>query len=348
MSKNFWPSLVLLLVAPVARPQEPAKPPGTAHLHHGMSHGEHRPAPGVTLTDKLDSSEHTITLRIGPLNLPAQTDHHLMPQPADLVWTVPIDGWLLSYTPGLTDGEGRAIPGRVLHHVAFWNENRADFLCPNKEEHIFGAGGELTDWAAIPGFGYPVHRGDRIRVETMVHNPTDVSYEGVSLEVAIRYQDRLALPAAKSVYPAWLDARSCGPSGYELPAGSSEVTGHVAVKYRGILLGVGGHMHDYGRRLVLLNATRRETVARLDAQVDARGQLVSIPVRIFMDSGGYRLAAGDRLEVTSVYDNPTGKAIPDGAMGIVVGYFLPADDSVMTEFRRDGKPAEMPGMSHDH
>jgi len=49
---------------------------------------------------------------------------------------VPVDGWLLAYHPKLVDASGGAVPGTVLHHVAFWNENRADFLCPNKEEHI--------------------------------------------------------------------------------------------------------------------------------------------------------------------------------------------------------------------
>jgi len=57
-----------------------------------------------------------------------------MPQPADLIWTIPITGWLLSYHPHLVDAVRNAVPGIVLHHVAFWNENRSDFLCPNKEE----------------------------------------------------------------------------------------------------------------------------------------------------------------------------------------------------------------------
>src|SRR5436190_1259417 len=89
----------------------------------------------------------------------------------------------------LIDSAGNSVPGVVLHHVAFWNENRSDFLCPNKEEHIFGAGGELTDWAQIPGFGYPVEKGDQIRIETMIHNPTATSYEKVYLEVSIPYLD---------------------------------------------------------------------------------------------------------------------------------------------------------------
>src|SRR5260370_15330283 len=177
-----------LLNAAVAFAQEKpaAQPHDMAHMHHGgfMQEGMHHAvAKGVTLDAKVDAATHTVTLRVGPMNLPAHTSHMKMPQPPDLVWEVPIDGWLLAYHPKLVDAAGSAVPGTVLHHVAFWNENRADFLCPNKEEHIFGAGSELTDWAEIPGYGYRVQKGDKIRVETMVYNPTATSYDKAYLEV---------------------------------------------------------------------------------------------------------------------------------------------------------------------
>jgi hypothetical protein len=155
-----------------------------AHTHDGFMQGgmHHALAQGVTLDAKSDQSSHIITLRVGPMNLPANTSHMKMPQPPDLTWTVPMTGWLLAYHAKLVDAAGNSVPGVVLHHVAFWNENRSDFLCPNKEEHIFGAGGELTDWTQIPGFGYCVEKGDQIRVETMIHNPT-TAFERRVLEI---------------------------------------------------------------------------------------------------------------------------------------------------------------------
>src|SRR5215469_13986829 len=134
------------------------KPPETQqdmhHEHHtGFMQGgmHHAIAKGVTLNAKVDAAARIVTLRIGPMNLPAHTSHMNMPQPPDQVWRIPFDGWLLAYHPKLVDGGGNAVPGAVLHHTAFWNENRADFLCPNKEEHIFGAGSEMTDWTEVPG-----------------------------------------------------------------------------------------------------------------------------------------------------------------------------------------------------
>jgi hypothetical protein len=337
---------------------KPARPTQDAqHMHHSAGHGgfmqggmQHAVAQGVGLEQKTDPATHTITLREGPLNLPAHTSHMAMPQPPDVYWTILVNGWLLAYTPKLVDANGNAVPGIVLHHTAFWNMNRADFLCPNKEEHIFGAGSEMTNWAEVPGFGYRVQKGDKIRIETMVHNPTDISYEKVYLEVQIPYAEAGGdggSAAVKSYYPAWMDARSCRNSGYDLKPGKSVEAGETVTKYAGALLGVGGHMHDYAKQIVLEDVSRKETVASLDANVDAQGHLLSMPVVTFFDRGGYKFAPGDVLKVSATYDNTSGKLLHDGAMGIVVGYFVPADDSAMATLRHKATEQSMGGMSHD-
>jgi hypothetical protein len=335
--------------------EKPSEPPhDMEHLQHrGFMQGgmHHAIAKGVTLHSTLDVATQTITVRVGPMNLPAHTSHMKMPQPPDLLWEIPANGWLLAYHPQLVDAGGRPVPGAVLHHVAFWNENRADFLCPNKEEHIFGAGSELTDWAEIPGYGYYVEKGSKIRIESMMHNPTEISYDQTYLQVIIPFQaasDAAPRPR-KSVYPAWMDVKVCGNSSYDLPPGKSEKVGTVTVRYDGVLLGVGGHMHDYGRKIVLKDVSRKETVATLDSKVDAQGHLESIPVKTFLQEGGYKFAAGDVLKVSATYENPTGTLLRDGAMGIAVGYFAAADDSKMVALVRDPKSRHgMSGMSHDH
>ena len=302
-------AFLLASLAAAARAQQAAAPAShdmehMQHEHGGFMHEgmHHAVARGVKLEQQVDAASHTITLHVGPLTLPANTDHMKMPQPPDVFWSIPMDGWLLAYTPRLVDANGNSVPGRVLHHTAFWNTSRSDFLCPNKEEHIFGAGSELTNWAEIPGYGYHVRKGDKIRIETMVHNPTPTSYDHVFLEVKIPYADAgnaAEKPPVKSVYPAWMDVQSCGGSGYDLKADANSNTGTVTVKYDGILLGVGGHMHDYGKRLVLQDATRNETVVTLDATTDEKGQLLSMPVVTFFERGGYKFAAGDQLRITA-------------------------------------------------
>jgi hypothetical protein len=353
--RSFKFLFMSLLLAGFACGQEkPAdQQTGMQHQHHAsfMQEGMHHLiAKGVTLSAKVDAGAQTVTLRVGPMNLPANTGHMKMPQPPDQVWQIPFDGWLLAYHPKLVDAAGNTVPGAVLHHTAFWNENRADFLCPNKEEHIFGAGSEMTDWAEVPSYGYRVQKGDKIRIETMVYNPTATSYEKVYLEVVIPFQDAAGnAPARKSVYPAWMDVKSCRDSSYDVPAGKSEKSGTVTVKYDGVLLGVGGHLHDYGRQIVLEDVSRKETVATLDAKVSEKGYLESVPVKLFVQEGGYKVSSGDVLKTSATYDNPTGKLLHEGAMGIAVGYFAPTDDSKMSALRRKMPLThEMAGMSHDH
>jgi hypothetical protein len=336
-------AIALFLAAITLAAQESPAGHDMSQMNHATQHGgfmqdgmHHAIAHGVTLRAQVDEASHVVTLREGPMTLPAHTGHMKMPQPPDQTWTIAFEGWLLAYHPRLVDAAGNSVPGQVLHHTAFWNTDRSDFLCPNKEEHIFGAGSEMTDWAELPGFGYRVQKGDRIRIETMVWNPSATPYDNVYLEVRIPYRDAGAA-GMRGVYPAWMDVQSCGESSYDLPPGKNTKTGEVTVKYSGVLIGVGGHLHDYGQQLVLKDATKNETVATLDARVGSKGELISVPVVTFLDKGGYRFNNGDQLEITATYDNLSGKSLRWGAMGIVVGYFVPDDDTKMATLRRTKK-----------
>lgn len=299
------------------------------HEHHAPPNGAMQ---SVALLE--DAAAKTYTLRLGPVNLPANTHHDKIKQPAPVTFTIPFDGWITAYHPRLVDDAGNAVPGRTLHHVAFWNTERPDFLCPVKDEHIFGAGGEMNDWPALPGYGYRVHKGDTIRVDTMFHNPTATGYTQTYIEVKMEYALASDGVILKSVYPTWFDVQQCGNSGYDLWPGANITTGEFTLKYSGRLLGVGGHMHDFGQRLLLLNATSNDAVAALDAQLDDKGAIQSMPIVTFLERGGYRLLEGTRLRVTATYENLTGKHLRQGAMGIVVGYFLPDEDAKLAALRR--------------
>ena len=300
--------------------------------HHSMA--AMKTSSDTRLEVRNDAAAQSLTVRRGPLNLPANSDHMAVAQAPTLFLEIPIEGWITAYHPRLVDGSGQPEPGRLLHHVAFYNTMRPDFLCPNKQEHIFGAGGEMNDWPALSGFGYRVHKGDRIRISTMFHNPTATNYPQTWLEVKLEYRSTAQGEPLKSVYPAWFDVGECGDSSYDLGPGRTLKMGEFKLGFSGVLLGVGGHMHDYGRQLDLFNITRNEDVAPLKAQVDAAGHIQSVPVVRFTDHGGYRLGKGDLLRVTSIYDSPLGKPIPEGAMGIVVGYFLPENDAELAGLKK--------------
>jgi hypothetical protein len=328
--------ITLLSILSVAAPlslaqnhlQETMHHPG--QMHHAMSTAK------LTVTN--DPSGQAWIIRIGPVNLPAHADHMTVAQPPDFFMAVQTDGWLSAFHPRLVDDAGKPVPNKLLHHVAFWNTSRRDFLCPNKEEHVFGAGGEMNDWPTVPGFGYRVQPADRIRVSTMFANPTDTSYPKVYLEVREEYQlAQLGAAPLKSVYPVWFDVMECRNSGYALAPGKNVTTGNFTLGYSGVLLGVGGHLHDYGQQLVLEDTTSGQVIATLDSKLDPAGRILSMPVDSFADRGGYRLDKGEVVRVTATYNNPTGKRIPEGAMGIVVGYFLPDEDKQLAAMARRRK-----------
>ena len=230
MRRSLFCGIAILSIANAAAAQHqhptPAKSAAKAPQEQATSghHAGHHVTKAAVIRVTDDPATHTMTMRVGMLNLPANTDHTAATQLSDAIWEVPFDGWLTAYHPRLTNAQGATVPGRLLHHVAFWNASRSDFLCPNKEEHIFGAGGEMNDWPALPGFGYRVRKGDRIRVNTMFHNPTATNYPQVWIEVKMEYLPANAATAAqiKSVYPTWFDVQRCGDSGYDLAAGPQD------------------------------------------------------------------------------------------------------------------------------
>ncbi len=108
------------------------------HHHMMMKHG------AAKLETHDDPAAQLLTVRLGPLNLPAHSDHMAVTQPGTPFFATPFDGWLLDYHPRLTDEAGSTLPGAAPAPRRL-NTRRSDFLCPNNQEHIFGAGGEMNE-----------------------------------------------------------------------------------------------------------------------------------------------------------------------------------------------------------
>lgn len=191
--------------------------------------------------------------------------------------------------------------------------------------------------AGLPGVGYQTAEGDSIRIEMMFHNPTHRDYLETYVEVTIEYRRELASEAPlTNVYPAKFSVQGCAPSGYRLKAGENSKAWEFTIPYSGKLMQAGGHLHDHGVELRLENATRDEDIARLQPELDADGRLLHMPIVTFVDAGGYRLEAGDLVTVTARYKLAT-EQLPASAMGILVGLFVPDDETQLAALSRSGK-----------
>lgn len=296
---------------------------------------------GSSLPVEVDNDlvQHVLTIRVGPIPLPEGAHHLQLP---DSFFLIPFDGWIIGYSPSMVDETGDSLPHSLLHHALVFNGARQDFLCLAGDEVIFGAGSEMTDWPVLQGGqGYPVTKGSRIRNVVMLHNDTSTLYPHVYFQLRIKYQLKTDKPALQNVYTLWAYIGQCPMTrdpktlAYDLKPGNNSHKREFTIPYSGTLVTVLAHMHNYGRWLYLENLTSEEIVAVAQSKLDETGHLLPTPSPYSYLFGDFSLKKGDRIQLKSYYQNPTGKTLPLAAMGIMGGYFLPDFEKEFEKLTRD-------------
>src|SRR5256886_8202451 len=160
----------------------------------------------------------------------------------------------------------------------------------------------------------------------MVENLTGVTYHGARVRLVMD-STRAGRPWPFFRASPWqMDvAFPVGDKSFTLAPGRSERSYEGSPAVPGKIIGLGGHMHDYGRLIEFVDVTTGKPIYRAVPVTDSTGHIRSVPVtRLY---GWTRLGAhivpDHRYRVTVYYDNPTGQAVPDGGMGVVGGLFVP-------------------------
>lgn len=311
------------------------------------------PDPAVTIT--VDSSRREVTLRTGPFTIatmPEGMDHgdHGTQEMAGmetpfLAFDWPVTGWLRGFRITLSDANGRPLPRRLIHHVNMMNFERRALLY-DAVERTLAAGQETEDVTLPRAVGFPMTAGTAVGLMAAWANDTGADIEGVYLTVTLLWSPTNLSPRPLDALPLYLDVNYQGPGqsdSYDLPAGASSRSHEFTLPIGGRLLGVGGHLHDYARELTLEDLETGRTVVRLRARLDRAGKLLSVERRLYGARGdGLALRGGRRYRITASYDNPTGSTIPSGAMGIMIGLFVPEDLAKWPSLDRDN-----PGIKAD-
>lgn len=236
----------------------------------------------------------------------------------------PVSGWLRGARVELTDSSGRPLPQRLLHHINLLDLSRRQLVHAGVER-LWAAGAE-TDPVMLPaGIGVPLSAGTPFGL-VIAYDPAGLT-PGCTVTIRARWMPTNMNPRPRDVFPVLIDVNyQVGRSAaYNLPSGHSERTFEFTWPLDGHVLGVGGHLHDFGVELRLEDVDRHAVVARLRARRDSSGRLLRMPQALFGISGeGKRLVAGRRYRLVAVYDNP-GPEIPDGAMGEIGMAFMPDD-----------------------
>lgn len=273
-----------------------------------------------------------VAFELAPVDLPAGTAHegghsHGDQPPVSLA-VVPVDGALYGFRAEVIDSLGRPLPAVLLHHVNVIEPDRRELFLPISRRLL--AAGRETGPVTLPRllFGVPLHRGQRLVIAALLHNPLGPDYYGVRVRVVIRYTpDSRPWPLFQGA-PFQLDvAFPVGDKAFDLPPGRSVQSYEASPAVPGAIVVIGGHLHDYGVSLELVNATTGDVIWRAEPVRDLLGRLQAIPLGRLYSFGrlGARVVPGDTYRVTVVYDNPTGRTLPAGGMGVVGGLFVPDD-----------------------
>jgi hypothetical protein len=267
-----------------------------------------------------------IYIDLAPIDLPARTSHHELTQPAVAMLRLPATGSIYAFRVVLIDSSGRELPSQLLHHFNLIDPDHRELFLPISRRMI--AAGKETGEMAIPRliFGFPIKRGERVLASAMVENLTDTSYHGVRVRLILRYtRDSRPWPLF-AAEPFQLDvAFPVGDKSFDLPPGKSSRSYEGLPAVAGKIVGIGGHVHELAQRIEFVDATTGDVIYSATPRTNARGEIVGVPVaRLYSwNRIGVRIIPTHRYRVTVYYDNPTGKVIPDGGMGVVGGLFVP-------------------------
>ena len=317
---------------------------------------------GVTVT--VDSSRHEVTILAGPYslkNMPPMVDHGMMDLGASHDTPVvrfdwPVEGWLRGFRIELVGRDGKTVPRHVMHHMIMVNFARRQLLY-SAAERLLGAGTETADANVPKTIGIPLAPGMDLGMYVAWHNDTGADLDGVMLKVSMEWTPKNQNPRPANAMPIYMDVNLTvgGTNTYDVPPGRSEKAYEFTLPVGGRLLGVSGHMHDYGALVRLEDVESGKVLTRVETKLDQGGKIVGMGRKLFGVTGdGLKLRAGRRYRVVGVYDNPTGDTLVNGAMAHMVGLFVPDDlalwpaiDENDADFKRDLASLEGRGTGGD-
>lgn len=281
-----------------------------------------------------DPGRREVVITVGPIPVHAGGDHHEHHRSYSYAVSLPVAGWLRSYESTVVDAAGRRLPDEMLHHLNLILPDERELFTPIMRR--LAAAGHETGRIRTPfRVGYPVQAGDSLLVVAMLHNPTVLAIEQAYVQVRLGYTPASTWLPMLSLYPFYLDVvMEPGPRSFDLPPGRSEVSWEGQPAVPGRIVGVGGHLHEHAVLLRFEDVTAGRVIWEARPQLDASGQVVGMPVTLFLRRLGVPLRPEHTYRLTAIYDNPTGDTIPNGGMGVLGGGFVPSRRAAWPQVNR--------------
>jgi len=277
----------------------------------------------------VNAATSEIIIELPGIPLPAHTGHHGGGggYPPVVRAELPVDASLYGFRVEVVDSSGNLLPGALIHHFNLIDPNHRELFLPISRRIL--AAGKETGEQKLPRFlfGVPMRKGSLLVASAMLHNPTDTDYAEVRTRLVLSY-----VPADKwypffDGYPWQLDvAFPVGDKSFTLPPGKSTRSYEARPSIAGKIVAVGGHMHEMGTRIELLEVETGKVLWSGAPILDADRNVTGVPVGKLY--GLFKVGAPIRPDrtyrVTVEYDNTTGAPIEAGGMGVIGGLFVPA------------------------
>jgi hypothetical protein len=273
-----------------------------------------------------DPAAGTLVIDLAPTDLPANTPHHMIAQPPVATLEIPQTGSIYGFRVGVVDSAGRWLPDELIHHFNLIDPDHRELFLPISRRLL--AAGKETGRIHLPWmlFGLPLKRGEHVVASAMIENLTATSYRGARVRLAMDFTPTGRPWPLFQTSPWQMDvAFPVGDKSFTLPPGrwSRSYEGQPAIA--GKIIGLGGHMHDYGRVIEFADVTTGRVIYRAAPVADSAGHIESVPIAMLYGWThlGVHIDPAHRYRIIVSYDNPTGRPIPDGGMGVVGGLFVP-------------------------
>jgi len=274
----------------------------------------------------VDSAHNEVTVTAGPYdlpNMPPEMAEMHMGSPQVLRFDWPIDGGLRGFNLSMQTEDGKPLPKSVIHHLIAVNFDRRQIVY-QMVERLFGWGKE-TDPVMLPaGVGVPLAKGQHLGVYAMWHNDSGHDIHNAYLKMTLPFIPKARLQ--NPVLPLYVDVNNHigGVTTFDIPPGKSTRAFDFEFPLSGRLIGIGGHLHDYGAAMRFEDAETGKVLVRLKSDRDKNGEISKVGRFIWgFHEEALPIEAHHKYRVVAEYENPTGKTIPQGGMGHINGVFSP-------------------------
>ena len=296
------------------------------------------PAPGAVPSQCLRTSAG-YRCTIGPFDVEADETIEMMTGVA-----APSEAGYMTWARAkLVDGSGGAVGSDLvhLHHAVWLNPYEKDMTCDSYDggllpgyERFFATGSESTKVDLPSGYGY--------FWDPQVSQPTTQSapwwafvthldgMDGASevfIQVDMGFVPEPEAEGITDVEMAWFDVRNCSSQPvFDVRKGSGRNGVHrenwtYEMPRGGRFVFLAGHLHDGGLRISLKNLTTGRNVYTSTATYASHHDPRHLTkMSSWSGAPGIKVAAGDKLRLTAVYDSTRAR---NDVMGIMGAAFVP-------------------------